>query len=80
MKFREHRGGLEESMKTVVDVADRAALEAHVRALLEPFYIDVPDGSLRCVDMKRIDSRIGWRTHLISLPGYGVVGMTDGPL
>jgi len=27
-----------------------------------------------------IDTRIGWNTHIVTVDGHGVFGMTDGPL
>lgn len=83
MKFREHRGGLAESMATVVEVADRAALVAHVKGLLTPFAFggDIGAGlDVRPYDPLRLDERIGWYTHIVTLEGYGVLGFTDGPL
>lgn len=79
MKFREHRGGLDESMATCIEVADRDALVSHIRRQLsqyhygfEPYLLKVtPYGS---------DKRIGWLDqHIVTIEGYGVVGFTDGP-
>lgn len=88
MKFREHRGGLAESMATCVEVADRAALIAVIEQRLAPFGrpftraqidagLDVePYG---CSGMPLLDLRIGWYTYIVTLDGYGVLGFTDGP-
>jgi hypothetical protein len=80
VKFREHRGGLSESMATVIDVADRRALVAYVARQLEPFYFTPAevDAGL-AVEPYMYDSRIGWDTHIVTLKRYGVLGFTDGP-
>ncbi len=77
MKFREHRGGLEESLKTVVEVNSLAELEAHILKIWYPFGLDsveltftkyTPDG----------DSRIDWKElYLVMDSLVGVVGWSD---
>jgi len=74
MRFREHRGTLADSMATVVEVADRAALVAHVENLL---------GHAADIEVKPyggVDQRNGWDTYIVTLAGYGVLGFTDGAL
>lgn len=85
LKFREHRGGLAESMATVIEVPDRAALVAHVKKMLAPFYFggDIEAGlnvePYGCSGLPLLDLRIGWQTYIVTLKGYGVLGFTDGP-
>jgi hypothetical protein len=81
MKFREHRGGLAESMQTVVEVADHAALLAHIRKLAE-LWPTFPPVNEKTVQIKPYgyDARIGWHTHIVTLDNYGVLGFTDGPV
>lgn len=86
MKFREHRGGLAESMATVIDVADRAALVAVIERLLAPFHFTRAqiDAGLNvepygCSGLPLLDLRNGWRTYIVTLYEYGVIGFTDGP-
>lgn len=79
-KVREHRGGLAESMKTVREVQDRAELLAIIQEQLRPFHVDVKPEQLRVEPYGGIDERIGWDTYLITIDGYGVWGMADGPL
>lgn len=78
MRFREHRGGLAESMATEVELAGRDALVVHVRALLELWGICVRDCAVH-VEPYAYDERVGWDTYIVTLDGYGVVGFTDGP-
>ena len=83
MKFREHRGGLAESMQTQVELADRAALLEHIRKLAEPWptFPPVTEETVRVEPyyLER-DDRTGWeQTGIVMLEGYGVLGFTDGP-
>ncbi len=78
MRFREHRGGLAESMETVVNVAHHVALLDHIRKLAKPWPI-FPPVTPETVHIKPYgwDGRIGWDTHIVVLDGYGVLGFTD---
>lgn len=73
-KYRPQRGGLEESMKETVELADFAALRAH---LAESW----PEAVLGTVEVKpyEYDARIGWNTHLVCVNG-DAMGYTDGPV
>lgn len=79
MKFREHRGDLAESMETVVELPDHAALLEHIRKLAEP-WPTFPSVTAETVHIEPCgrDERIGWNTHIVTLDGYGVLGFTDG--
>jgi hypothetical protein len=79
MKFREHRGSLADSMCTVVDVADRAALIALIRERLDAFHFTFPDDALKIAPYAA-DSRNGRDTHIVTIDKYGVAGFTNGPL
>jgi hypothetical protein len=87
VKFREHRGGLDESMKTLVELPDRAALVAHIKKLLAPFdwwqdigpALHVEPYAWFDKDKPVWDERVKWHTYIVTLEGYGVVGFTDGP-
>jgi hypothetical protein len=70
MKFREHRGGLEASLKTVVE------LEATAFALARHLRVGVSDIQVKPYCR---DERIDWNTHLVLVHGRPV-GFTDGPL
>lgn len=81
MKFREHRGGYDDSMATLVELPDRAALVEHVDNL-HACFIHPYDFSKMQVEpyyMQR-DTRCGWKeTYIVVLPGYGPIGYTDTP-
>jgi len=78
MKLRQHRGGLEESMATTIEIEPTMeALLAAVRASMSP--LSVADDSLS-VKPYGFDKRINWDTHIVEIQGFGVYGFTDGPL
>jgi hypothetical protein len=77
MKFREARGSLEESMKTVVMLADGEELAKYVGSLIWKPWLEPGDF---IVTYQGFDGRIGWESYLVVLPRYGVVGYIDGPL
>ena len=76
MKIREHRGTLEDSLKTVAEIEPTLeAIAAH---------INKTDGSAISPDMITVeeygyDPRVLWATHLVSVNGRAW-GMTDGPI
>lgn len=79
MKFREHRGGLDESMSTCIEVADHDALVSHIRRQLSQYHFEFDSHQLK-VEPYASDKRIGWLdTHIVTIEGYGVAGFTDGP-
>lgn len=79
MKVREHRGLLTESMATLREVKNRQELLDIVRKQLAPFGVEVEPKQLH-VEPYMYDDRIGWETHIITIDGYGVWGMADGPI
>jgi hypothetical protein len=83
MRFREHRGGLEESLATTVEIPatsqglrDKLAeilgvihTKEHVKNLLD-------DGMM--LFYRGHDARTGWETYIVTSPQTGVLGMVDG--
>lgn len=77
--FREHRGLLVDSMLTVreVNLGDLRAYVADVTGgefhdvVVEPYGVD---------GKAFFDQRIGWNTYIVTAPGYGVLGFTNGPV
>ena len=80
MKFREHRGSLDDSMKTLVEVKDREELMAHLVRILEP-WPTAPPVTAETVKIEPYiyDYRLGWDSYIVTLKDYGVLGFTDGP-
>lgn len=83
MKIRKHKGPLVTSLKTTVKI------EPTKQAVIEWAYEDlwewqVPKEYLDNITVKKygegIDERCGWDTHIVHLPGWGVLGFTDGSL
>lgn len=71
MLFRFHRGSLADSMQTVVEVADRAAL----LTLLQETDPSITDDDLTSQPYG-FDPRIDWDTHLVLVRGIPQ-GMTN---
>jgi hypothetical protein len=78
-KVREHRGTLDESMETMFDVVDFDQLVRAVQRTLER-YGQTVTAEMVHVEPYGWDGRIGWNTHVVLVDGYGVWGMTNGPL
>jgi len=91
MKFREHRGALTESLKTIVDIEPtHAALAAYVRKKVgEQLAFDATTLE-RLINADTVkskyycyDERIHWITYIVTVNIDGVddvVGFHDGPL
>ena len=73
-KFRSHRGGFEESMSTVVEVSNIDELLAHINKSRRS------NDEIHSVNLSysAYDSRNGWDTYYVSIPGEGVVGFING--
>jgi hypothetical protein len=77
MKFREHRGGLAESMRTCVDLETKEAFLTHMRRVVQPF---VENGAFTLAFKPYgYDDRIGWDTVLVVLEGHCPIGMMNAP-
>jgi hypothetical protein len=75
-RYRRHRGGLGESMDTVILVGDHADL---CRVIADDFAWSGEKMGRVTVERYGFDARIGWDTHLVCVDG-AAVGYTDGPL
>lgn len=79
MKFRFHRGSLAESMATAREFSTSSDLVEFVLRHAQ-------ENGVPCVaadvstEPQSHDKRVGWNSHLLLVKGWGVVGMTDGPL
>ena len=81
MRFREHRGSLNESLKTVVTLKNRAALVRYCQRLLRSFCFQFAASALHISKYDLChDKRADWnRTYIVTIDGYGVMGFTDSP-
>lgn len=74
MLFRSHRGTIEESMETAIEVE---TLEDIAKLLnLEQFGIETN----LVANHYCMDERIDWDTYIITNRNYGVVGFTNGDI
>lgn len=81
MKYRPHKGSLDESMKYAVDVEGRAGLIAHLRKELDGWQVDIDDDKVRVQPYVMHDAFAGWKdVHIVTLDGYGVLGFCEGPV
>lgn len=83
--YRDHRGGLAESMATVVPLRSDRPLWAHV-GKSTPFPLNPAVHDI-VIEPYGFDTRIGWDTHVVMLksskpndPFVCVLGFTNGPL
>lgn len=82
MKFREHRGSLEDSMATVVEIGNTFTdVCKHARTVLTSMSGGLEPGELLLPTPIKLsafsDTRIGWEGFTVSLVGWGVVGFID---
>lgn len=77
MKIRQRRGGLDDAMATVEIIEPtRESVAAWAERV---YHLPCPVKDL-VIKSVGYDLRINWDTYLISLKGYGVLGMSDGPV
>jgi len=76
MKFRWHRGSLDDSMQTVVDFESFDGLVSILRAT--PYTPSFDTSDIK-VEKYCYDPRIEWDTYIVTIDG-NAIGFTDGPL
>lgn len=80
--FRPHRELLCDAMKEVQEFSSRRQLIEKLQSDLDRY----SSGKYDCNEIgiskygRGIDERIGWDTYIVTLPGYGVLGFTNGPV
>lgn len=76
IKYRQHSGGLKESMQEIVEIKTKGDL---VRILLENYAPYITNITLDNVHIKPYgyDERIDWDTHVVTIDGVGAVGFTS---
>lgn len=87
MRFREHRGGLAESMETMQEFDDPYLLLVHLRKQFKECseFESHPYGANKTLEIGGTDDRIGWTNlHIVmgkySREGWCAIGFSDGPL
>jgi hypothetical protein len=80
VRYRPHKGSLDESLKYMVDVDGRAGLIAHLRKELDGWQVDVHDDAVRVFPYVRFDHISGWRdVHVVTIDDHGIIGFCEGP-
>lgn len=79
VKYRDHRGGANESTATRFEFETREDLVQYLATDLRRFGVDVSDSRVQIIPMVAMpDRRIVWNTHVVVVSTVGVVGYTDG--
>lgn len=79
MKVREHRGSIQESMETCVEI--HPTMDALVKVITESLSDMWVTKKVKVkVEPYMYDTRTGWDTHIVTVKGWGIFGFTDGPL
>ena len=77
MQFREHRGSLDEAMKTKVILKDRSDLLEHCKSIPALFGRTFDPAALKVEPYGGPDDRIGWSaTYIVTIEGCAI-GFTD---
>jgi hypothetical protein len=77
IKFRWHRGSLEESLRTSVNITSFDELFYLIQKNLSEVGIEVRKENID-ISHYADDHRIPETTHIVTLKNYGVLGWTDG--
>jgi len=85
-KFRWHRGGLDESMATVIDVESFEHLRLLIQERDQRTFPDMPVTIEMKVEPYGFDDRINWNTYIVTKriveanESFMACGFTNGPL
>lgn len=74
VSFRKHRGSLVESLDTAVLVSSKE----DIAMVCTDETTDIDPDLIEIVPYMGYDYRVGWCTHVVIYPDYGVLGFTDG--
>ncbi len=67
MKYRPHRGLLEDSMREVSDLHDRAELVRLLAKDMAKWGYKIEDADVRIEPYGGVDERTGWQTHIVTM-------------
>lgn len=76
-RYRDHKGGLAESLETTQEFTDKDALLEYLQKTLDQFCKTGLDLREIKIEPYGFDERIGWDSHIVHLEGWGVFGFTD---
>lgn len=79
MKYRDHRGGLNDAMATAQEFTNISQLKAHLSNIFNEKIVEIK------FEYACYDDRIGWDTYYVCIKlkndkEFGAVGMSDGIL
>lgn len=82
MRIREHRGSLDESLKTLAIIAPtKSALTKYINDQLDQFQIGIDESKVTVKFYAEDDRPSAFHMNNIRhVEGYGVFGFTDGPI
>lgn len=81
IRFREHRGGLEESLKTTREFDTPAEVREHLYYLFGSILVEGVTSEPYSNQADGGDDRMGWKNvHILKAPKWGVLGFMEGPL
>lgn len=77
MRFRFHRGTLEDSLKTLVNFKNKEELYKIICDSFKDFDFKF---NIENIEFKHqgYDERCNWDTYLVHIKNYGVIGQSDG--
>lgn len=76
-RYRDHKGGLAESLETTQEFTDRGALLEYLQRTLDRWCKAELDLNKVTIEPYGFDERIEWDSHIVHLDGWGVFGFTD---
>ena len=78
MKFRLHRGSLEESMQHIVELGSMPELVGYLNLSLDQRWMRQPIAAADIeIEYYCFDYRINWKTFIVSVRNWGPVGFAD---
>lgn len=78
IKYRDHRGGLAESMETAQEFQTMDQVREYVTKSLYPLGVDVTKENFHSEFYCEEDKRIGWKpVCIVTIDGFGVAGWSD---
>lgn len=75
-QYRDHRGELAESLKTIQVFNDLKGLINYLRKSLSLYHFQFLDSDVE-IDYYCYDHRINWNTYIVTIKNLGVIGFTD---
>lgn len=78
-RYRDHRGSLDESLKTTREFTHKRELIEYLQNDLKRYAYFPKEEEFRIEPYSGDDDRIGWKdVHIVRINGFGVLGMVEG--